>query len=577
MNKVFVLTPFLVVLLGACNLVPQATPTQTENEIPGVTNSFALSSIPTVEITALPAMSVLWIRPGDGPEGRYIRLASGGDVDTEIVGGDRQTGGGLALASEDGNLVPDSYVQFDLDDTVFFAGQPTTSVRVDVEYLDQGTDSFTLQYDAVSGGPYGDGTFKESRPEIKRDSGEYREATFILKDVYFGNRDNGADLRIVDMGDGVEIIRRIDITLLPSPKVISVDSCGANPLDELPDSDALQECINQARSGDIVLFTSGEESPGYRGYLIDKTIFLVMGAQQSYLTFTSSDPENPALLEATADLKGFVMKLFPSSLGVDAAKIDYLTLSHLHLDGNREERVCFGNDGIANGVDDNWGSYLPECSEPWAAWCNPGGLDLPGAIDWDDDRQMYMGAPDRWTTGLLVEGMHISDIECGTAFGMSGSAAVLIDNVIENAGDHVHETGCSQIDDEEGMGDWSDGITFDGPGHLILNNTVINPTDVGIVFFGGKLTMIKGNTVKVEAGNHGAFAGIAVHPWGFGDVSFGQVVDNVVISEGDETCGGIHAGINLGGHMWGSGCIWNAVTPVIGVSSCSVDPAPPEG
>ncbi len=36
-----------------------------------------------------------------------------------------------------------------------------------------------------------------------------------LEDVYFGNRDNGADFRIDDAGDGAEIIRRVVAVLLP--------------------------------------------------------------------------------------------------------------------------------------------------------------------------------------------------------------------------------------------------------------------------------------------------------------------------------------------------------------------------
>jgi hypothetical protein len=564
----FRLTLLLTGLLTACNLVPVETGLGIVTETP--------SPVPPERLD-LPVMSVLSILPGQEVEGNYIRLMSGGDVDTEVTDGSRRTGGGETLPAEDGNTVPDTYMQFDIDDLAFFGGQPTTSVRVDIEYLDEGTDTFTLQYDAVSGGPYGNGTFVESRPEVKRNSGEYRTATFILKDVHFSNRDNGSDIRLSDMTDGVETIRRVAITLLPIPVVINVDECGADPFDEIPDSRAIQECLNKAKSGDIVTFTSGENTPGYQGYLIDRTIFLVISNPQPYLTFTSTDPANPALLKATSDLKGFVMKLFPRSLGVDPAKIDYLTLSYLHLDGNREERECFGEDGIANGLDDNWGSSLTECSEAWDPWCNPGGLDLPGAEDWEDETQAYEAHPDRWTTGLLVEGMHITNIECGTAFGMGGAGAVLIGNVIEDAGDHVHAAGCAQIDDEEGVGDWSDGITFDGPAHLVLQNTVVNPTDIGIVFFGGRLTVIRGNTVHVTGGNHGAFGGIAVHPWGLGDVSFGQVANNIVISEGDETCGGIHAGINLGGHMWGGACWNNAVTPVVGLPGCMSEPSPPRG
>jgi hypothetical protein len=418
--------------------------------------------------------------------------------------------------------VPDSFIQFDVEDAVFLAGWPTPSVLIEVEYLDQGTDVFTLQYDAASGGPYDDGRFLESRPVVKTDSGDFKTAAFVFKNVYFGNRDNGADFRIDDKNDGAETIRQVKITLLPIPNVINVDDCGANPWDDQPDSSAIQKCIDRAQEGDIVTFTSGEDTPQYRGYLIDKTIFLEAVSPRSYLTFTSTNPENPALLQATAELEGFVVRLFSRSRIGNPGKIDFITLSHLHLDGNRQERVCLGSDGIYDGVNDNWGSWLPECTQGGDPWCAPGTLGLDGGLDWTVAGQNYATHPDTWSTGHLIEDVHITNTECGTAFGMGGADNVIQNNTIETAGDHVHASGCTQTDDSEGVGDWSDGITFVGPGHLVMNNTVIDPSDVGIVFFGGHGTVIRGNTIQVTTGNHGAFAAIAIHPWSIGDVSFGQ-------------------------------------------------------
>jgi hypothetical protein len=117
-----------------------------------------------------------------------------------------------------------------------------------------------------------------------------------------------------------------------------------------------------------------------------------------------------------------------------------------------------------------------------------------------------------------------------------------------------------------------------GPSIIISGNLILDPSDVGIVFFGGKDTQIVNNSVRVRSGNRGAFAGIAVHPWGFGDVSGVSVVGNQVISEGSTTCGGIHAGINLGTHMWGSGCVADPSPAAVGNSgSCTAEPTPPGG
>jgi hypothetical protein len=522
-------------------------------------------------------MTTLTIRPGDETASRYLSLASGGDVDTLQVTGARQTGNGLALAATDGNAVADSYMQFNVQDSAIFEGWPTTSVRIDIEYLDAGVDTFTLQYDAQTGGPYGDGRFLQSRPVVKTDSGEYLTATFIFKDIFFGNRDNNADFRIDDALDGAETIRLVTITILPSPTLINVDDCGANPWDDQSDSAAIQQCVNSAKTGDTILFTSGENSPGYTGYLIDRTVYMNEQSARAYLTFTSTDPSNPALLQATADLKGFVLKLFARSHLGDPTGMDYMTVTDLHLDGDRQERTCMGQDGIANGVDDNWGSWLPECTNVWDSWCMAGTLDLFGALDWGDPTQDYLSNPGRWTTGHLAQNLNITNTECGTAFGMGGAGSVIINNTIKTAGDHVHAPGCVGTDETFEYGDWSDGITFVGPGQLVMGNTVINPSDVGIVFFGGRATVIRDNTIRVLTGNFGAFAGIAIHPWSLGDISFGQVTGNTVVSLGDQTCGNLHAGINIGPHMWGGARLSDQVTPSIGNASWSLDPVPPGG
>jgi hypothetical protein len=112
----------------------------------------------------------------------------------------------------------------------------------------------------------------------------------------------------------------------------------------------------------------------------------------------------------------------------------------------------------------------------------------------------------------------------------------------------------------------------------IENNTIINASDVGIVFFGGKDVRIVGNTIISQDGNYGAFAGIAVHPWGFGDISGMEVSGNMVLSTSNQQCGGLHAGINLGSHMWNKGCVGEAQSGTVGnANSCSVKPVTPEG
>jgi parallel beta-helix repeat protein len=526
--------------------------------------------------------SIQWVQ---GEVENKLFLDSGGDVDTEVasVGNPpvdaRRTGNGQALTSPDGNQVEDYYMQFRIDDSVIFAGSPTTLVRVEVEYFDQGTDSFFIQYDALAGGPFGDGTFKETDPVIKTDSQSFQTAVFTLNDAYFANRDNGADFRISDLNDGAEIIRSVTVTLLPETSVVNVDSCGADPWDSNPDSDAIQDCVDKARDGDTITFTSGIDSPGYQGYLIDKTIFLVATSAKSDLTFTSTDATNHALLQATGDLKGFVVRLFARSQISKPGGIDNIKVVHLNLDGSQDIRLCYGEDEIENGLDDNWGSWLPECSQSGDPWCRAGTLAMDAEMDWGDATQDYRRYPSKWTTGLIVENVISLNTECGSGISMVGSAASTIrDSTVETAGDHVHVTGCAPMDKDEPLGAWSDGITFAGPDNLITGNIIIDASDVGIVFFGGKDTIISNNTIQAQTGNHGMFAGIGIHPGIFGNVSNLQIIGNEVINAGDSSCGGIHAGINIGPHMWGAGCIDRGNSSGTGNPNlCSAEPPQPLG
>lgn len=361
--------------------------------------------------------------------------------------------------------------------------------------------------------------------------------------------------------------------------ISNVDNFGANPFDEEPDSDAIQAALAALRSDETLTFTSGGDEPGYVGYLIDKTIFIVMGQPLSDITLTSTDPDDPASLLATDDLLGFVMHLYsratyPSSPGL----LDDITLQYLHIDGGSAFRKAAGGDRDPNGIDDHWGSWVPgECTVVGDPWCNPGGISIPGGIDPQDLEQDYGSAPSVWSTGLRVDHLTISNIESGTALGFTAAASSITNTTIVNAGEHTHVQGCSVIDPDGELAQWADGITADGTAIVIEDNTVINATDVAIVFFGGRDAKINNNTVISEEGNNGAFAGIAVHTWGPSDISGLEINGNTVISRSDTDCGGIHAGINIGTHMWGGACRTGWFGNVGNANTCEDDPATPHG
>jgi hypothetical protein len=175
---------------------------------------------------------------------------------------------------------------------------------------------------------------------------------------------------------------------------------------------------------------------------------------------------------------------------------------------------------------------------------------------------------------VVVHNLVDSQTECGTALGFGGAGGTIENVTIDTAGDHVHAAGCALTDNDGDLGGWSDGITMTGPDMKVLNNTIINPSDVGIVFFGGTNTIIANNTIKITAGNYGAFAAIAMHSWILADDSGVQVTGNTITSEGNSSCGGLHAGINLGPQMWGGGCVQTSWTSAVGNSACSLHPDP---
>ncbi len=516
------------------------------------------------EGTVVAELPTLSITLGSQNSNHGITLDTGGDVDTIVVQVDdaeaRQSGSGTTLASADGNRSPDSFLQFNVDDDLLFAGSPTSHVRLEVDYLDEGTDSFSIQYDA-SPTSASNGMFADGGVGVKTNTGEVRTAVFNLCDANFANRDNGADFRITDESDGAETILEVRVIGLQSGvTTMQVDDFGADPFDDQPDSDAIQMALNSTCSGDTLVFTSGVNTSGYQGYWVDKTLFLTGMATKHDLTFTASDPQNHALLHATADLKGYVARLCAIPRFCANNSVYNIDFGYIDVDGGRDVRVCLGPDQIGNGVGDNWGSWLPICMEFGNPGCLPGNIGFDGGY-----------------SGIKVHDMVSQQGECGSAlsFFVGDGTGNSIQNVtIDTVGDHVHVYGCANTDSDGDYGAWSDGMTVKGPNLLITNNTIINPSDVGIAYFGGANTVISNNIVRITSGNYGAFGAITLHPWDIADASGIQITGNSIISEGDSRCGGLHAGINIGGHMWGGACVRENIPGTYGNPTCSTNPDP---
>jgi len=563
----FSISFIIVMLLSACT-APGITSTQPMEPTSDATST----PRPTATPRPLPNLSITL---GATNEEQGISQITGGDIDTVLAAkGDpavdtMATGSGLPLPALDGNTTPDSYIQFNVSDNDLLNGVPTHHIRLDVEYFDEGTDTFSLQYDSQSD-PFAGGGLV-----VKTNSMTFRTATFFLCDALFNNRGNGGDFRIADNADGVDYFRKVQVTGLPDAgsQTIFVDDFGANPFDDQPDSDAIQSALDSTCSGDTVVFTSSG-GDGYQGYLIDKTLFLTGASAKHDMTYAASDPNQQAKLYATADLKGYVVRLYSRSRINNAGAIDDIDFGYIDINGGRDVRICLGPDNSDNGIGDNWGSWLPECSAGGDPWCSPGILGMDGGMNWDDTEQAYDVHPQQWTTGVHVHDLTLEQGECGSSLAFFSAAGEINNVTINTVGDHVHAPGCTNTDPDGDYGGWSDGITLFGPDQTVNNNTVINPSDIGIVFFGGKNTTISNNAIQITEGNYGAFGGIALHPWIFGDISGLQIVGNTITSLGNQVCGGLHTGINLGTHMWGGGCVGNSSPSMFGnPGTCTIEPS----
>jgi hypothetical protein len=130
----FWISILLVSGLSACQPANTSLPSTDQKENP------AALPAPTETAAAVKPLAVS-ITLDNQNINKGITQDSGGDVDTIVVqvdgGKARKSGNGNALASADGNVVPDLFFQFNVDDKQMYAGSPTTHVRVEVDYLDR--------------------------------------------------------------------------------------------------------------------------------------------------------------------------------------------------------------------------------------------------------------------------------------------------------------------------------------------------------------------------------------------------------------------------------------------------------
>src|ERR671915_1661937 len=139
------------------------------------------------------------------------------------------------------------YMYFRLDDAVAKDGYYVA--RVEVEYLDEGTQAFGLQYDSNDCNATLNGAYKDA-PQVQRTgSGEWRTATFELSDARFASRQNGgADFRLA-AGSSTLTVHRVTLTI--------VEDRTPQPPTQAPGTARPADSVSLERSADRLALDNG--------------------------------------------------------------------------------------------------------------------------------------------------------------------------------------------------------------------------------------------------------------------------------------------------------------------------------
>lgn len=115
----------------------------------------------------------------------------------------------------------DQFLYVDVDDSFLYGGLGTGKAYVTMEYLDQGTGSFSMNYD--SGPAFPDAQFKGAGGDARTDTGVFKTYTWELDDASFSNREQSfADFRISDGGTGDDndlYISKVTVSTVPYDQI----------------------------------------------------------------------------------------------------------------------------------------------------------------------------------------------------------------------------------------------------------------------------------------------------------------------------------------------------------------------
>jgi len=228
-------------LLNGCKTAPGVENSETASQqIPDEKQTEEQSSA-EVSQPFIQAGQLVFDMDQHGDDGLGILFFQDSDVEEILINRDStgevwcsRTGNGRVLPSSDGNSEADSYIRFNIDDSILYQIPESMEmeIQIEIEYLDEGYDTFRLEYDAHAGGPNGDGTYSPTEMITKTDSGEFKTAVFTLSDAYFGTRiQDNADFRLDDLKDGPETIWRVTVKWKTVDDAEISESAPPNPVE----------------------------------------------------------------------------------------------------------------------------------------------------------------------------------------------------------------------------------------------------------------------------------------------------------------------------------------------------------
>ncbi|MBM4001016.1 MAG: hypothetical protein FJ297_15995 [Planctomycetes bacterium] len=114
--------------------------------------------------------------------------------------------GGRPCRRSESSRFQGKYLYFNADDGFLF-DEPGVALRIEIEYFDEGFESFSLEYDSTdAGASVLEGAFKSHAPPIRcGGSKEWKKALITIPDGRFANRGNRSDFRLVVQGGDLAV------------------------------------------------------------------------------------------------------------------------------------------------------------------------------------------------------------------------------------------------------------------------------------------------------------------------------------------------------------------------------------